>query len=327
MREMQFDESIINFNKQLTYEPFVANAKALRRKKNFIVCGMGGSHLAADLIKAWNPDLPVMVWNDYGLPPLSHKRLKESLIIISSYSGNTEEVLDALSLARRRKLAVACIATAGKLLVSAKEHKLPHVHIPNRGLQPRMALGLSVKAMLLLMGEKKALAELATLGKKFRTADYAEHGKALAKKLFRRLPIIYSSERNAALANQWKIKLNETGKIPAFWNVFPELNHNEMTGFDVHHSTWELSKNAHFIFLKDSGDNRRIEKRMAITSKLLAARNFKIEMVPLWGKTRWEKIFYSVALSDWVAYSLARGYNTDPEQVVMVEELKKRMAK
>lgn len=324
---MQFDESIINFHKQLLYEPVIVNAGALKRKKRFVVCGMGGSHLAADLIKAWNPELPITVWSNYGLPLLGMKELKSSLVVISSYSGNTEETLDALETALRKKLSVAIVTVGGKLLARAKDHKLPYVLLPNLGLQPRMATGLMIKALLALSGEKKALSEIFNLGCRLRSVDYMKHGEMLAKKLFRKVPIIYSSARNVALAYYWKIKFNETGKIPTFYNVFPELNHNEMTGFDVRHSTWELSKNVHFVFLKDGEDHPRIEKRMAISAQLLAKRNFKVEIVSLHGKTRWEKILYGITLSDWIAYTLARGYGVDPEQVVMVEEFKNRMAK
>ncbi|MDR3582361.1 MAG: hypothetical protein P4L67_03760, partial [Candidatus Pacebacteria bacterium] len=97
-------EDIKNYNKQFDYEPVVENAGKLKKFGKFLVVGMGGSHLSADIIKAWHPELDIIVWSDYGLPKLAEKDLKDRLVIISSYSGGTEEVVDALAAAKAKKL-------------------------------------------------------------------------------------------------------------------------------------------------------------------------------------------------------------------------------
>ena len=98
--EYMLPRDIKNYASQFAYQPVLENAGKLKRKfSKFIVVGMGGSHLAADIIKAWHPELDLMVWSNYGLPKLNEKVLKESLIILSSYSGNTEETLDAFAAA------------------------------------------------------------------------------------------------------------------------------------------------------------------------------------------------------------------------------------
>lgn len=323
---------IKNFNKQFAWEPQVENAEKLGKFKKIIVAGMGGSHLAADLIKVWRPafgearskrpDFDVIVWSSYGLPPLAPKELKERLIIASSYSGNTEETVDVFELAIKKKLNVAAVASGGKLLSMAHMLKVPHVVVPSH-MQPRMALGYSLKAILKLMGEKKALEETSELAETLHPSRRELEGKKLARKLKGSVPVIYSSLQNRAIAYVWKIKFNETGKIPAFCNALPEANHNEMTGFDVRRGTARLSRNFHFVFLTDKEDDPRIVKRMKTMAGIFMKRGFRVEILSLRGKNVWEKIFSSLNLADWTAYYTAKLYGVEPEEVPLVEEFKK----
>ena len=316
-------ESIKNFNKQFLYEPEIKNRENLVKKSSFVVVGMGGSALAPLLLKTWKPELDIMIHRDYGLPEIPMEELKNKLIIISSYSGNTEEPIDAFKKAKNNSLAIAVISTGGKLLELAKENNVPYIELPNTGIQPRLALGLSLKAFLKFMEEEDELKKVSFLATTLNTSDYKKDGKLLAQKVKNYVPIIYASNRNLSLAYNWKIKLNETAKIPAFYNVFPELNHNEMTGFDIENSTKELSAKFYFIILKDKEDNPKILKRMNVLEKLYKERNLQIETIELKGEDTWHKIFSSLILADWVAYYTALEYELEPEQVPMVEEFKK----
>ena len=320
-------DDIKAYGKQFDYEPTIENAAKLKKFGKFVVVGMGGSHLAADIIKAWHPEIDIIVWSNYGMPPIAEKDLKDRLIILSSYSGSTEEVLDAFVVAKAKKLSMVAIASHGKLISMADKAKIPYVRIPDMHLQPRMATGLSLKAMLAVMGEKNLLAESKLLATQLHPLREELRGKDLARRVFGNMPIIYASTRNAALAYNWKIKFNETSKVPAFCNVVPELNHNEMTGFDVKTKTLPLSRNFHFIFLKDAGDGRNIIKRMNVLEKLYRDRGFKTEIILLQGKTELNKIFNALNLADWTAYYSAKMYGVEPEQVPMVEEFKKLIAR
>src|SRR5258708_6474119 len=117
-------EDIKNYASQFEYEPILENAKKLKKFSKFVICGMGGSHLAADILKAWHPELDIVIWSNYGLPKLHEKDLKDRLIILSSYSGNTEETIDALNAAKAKKLNFVVIAARGKLIKLAQSLKV-----------------------------------------------------------------------------------------------------------------------------------------------------------------------------------------------------------
>ena len=316
-------EAIKNFNKQFSYEPEIKNQENLEKKLSFIAIVMGGSAIAPLLLKTWKEEFPIIIHRDYGLPKLSIKELKNKLIILSSYSGNTEEVIDAFEKSKEKNLKMAVISTGGKLLSLAKENNIPYIELPNNGIQPRSALGFSIKAFLKFTGEESELNKISKLTENLNPAVYEKNGKTLAQKMKNYIPIIYASNRNLSLAYNWKIKFNETCKIPAFCNIFPELNHNEMTGFDVKDSTRKLSDKFYFIILKDMEENPRISKRIKILEKLYKNRNLQIEIIELEKKDIWQKIFSTLILADWVTYYSALEYGADPEQIPMIEEFKK----
>lgn len=319
---MNMYDSIKSFAKQFEYQPKIENADKLGSYDRFIILGMGGSHLGGDVIKAWKTDFPIVVHSDYGLPHVDDK----TLVIASSYSGNTEEVLDGLNLALDKKYSLAAIAIGGKLIDLAIKHRIPYVKMPDTGIQPRSATGFSVMGLLKLVDVKDGLKEVAELATILKPEDFEQIGKNIAQNLKGHIPVIYSSNRNIAVAYNWKIKCNETGKIPAFYNVFPESNHNEMTGFDVSDEAKHLLDNFHPIFLIDDEDHPRIRKRMEVVEKLYKDRGLSVERVTIIGKSRFERIFSSTILADWVAYYTSQIYGADPNEVPMVEKLKRLIA-
>ena len=318
-------QAIKDFPKQFKFQPVLKNKQNYKRAKKFIVLGMGGSHLAADIIRSTYPGLQIIVHSNYALPNISDKELKEYLIIASSYSGNTEEVLDGLRKAYKKKLNIVCIAVGGKILRFAKKNELSYVQIPDTDIQPRSALGFSLRAMLKAMSLNKTLASTDIVASKLRTGVYEKRGKKIARLIKNKIPVVYASEANIDLAYNWKIKLNETGKIPGFYNVLPELNHNEMNGFDVVTKTRPLTKHFCFIFLHDSDDNTKVIKRMKILARLYKKRKLKIISLKIDNQNKWLKTFNNLILADWVAYYTALNYGRDPEQVPLVEEFKNLM--
>lgn len=318
-----FKDGIKILNMQFTFEPRIENGDLPVGFENFIVCGMGGSNLASGLLKIWKPELEITMHRGYGLPLITDET--KTLVILSSYSGETEETLDAYRTALSRKLKIAVISKGGRLLELAKENGTPFIRLPEGEIQPRLALGLSLKAMLKLLGEEAALKEVSELAGLLHPSDYETAGKELAAKLQHRIPIVYSSSRNAPMTYIWKIKFNETAKIPAFCNYFPELNHNEMAGFDVAHGARNLSEKFHFVFLRDADDDGRETKRMDTTRKILEERGLQVELVSLESGSVWKKIFASLFVADWSAYYLATAGGVEPGLVPIVEEFKKLM--
>lgn len=322
---MDMHEAITKQHSQLALEPEIEFADRLQIYEKFVVSGMGGSHLAADILKSWNPLIDIIIHQDYGLPPLKPERTSHRLFIASSYSGNTEEVLDGFETALSRQMPVCAISTGGKLLDLAEQEKIPYIRIPDMGIQPRSALGFNLKALLRIMSVVDAPSELKILADNLLPSSFEHAGKKLAKRLRGHVPLIYASARNHAIAYNWKIKCNETGKIPAFMNVLPELNHNEMTGFDARESTQALSANFYTLILRDEEDHPRIQKRMEILKRLYAKRDIPTETIAIKGAGRFEKIFSSLYLADWFAYYTAEDYGSDPNNVPMVEEFKQLM--
>lgn len=316
-------EAILGFAKQLEFQPEIKNGGSFFPAKKIIVVGMGGSHLAGDLLKIFAPNVDVIIHEDYGLPDLPEEELKDRLIVLSSYSGNTEEILDAFRMAQNKQLNMIAIAIGGKLLAVAQENGVAHVQLPDLGLEPRMALGFSLTAILKICGAENVLAEILNFGGDFNPGACEERGQEIAAILNGKVPVIYSSRRNFPLAYIWKIKFNETSKIPAFANFLPEQNHNEMTGFDVVDATRALSEKFYFILLKDSADDSRVQKRMDVLEKMYKARGLEVLTINLGGQTVSEKIFNALILGDWASYHLGSSYGVETADVPMVEEFKR----
>ncbi len=292
--------------------------KPIGRFKKILVCGMGGSALAGDVLKMWlesqKIELPISIYKNYKLPFWANK---DYLVIVISYSGNTEESVSAFKEAIKKKLALAAITSGGKLEKLCIENKIPIVLIP-KGFQPRMVLGFQFSALAKILMNCKMLKnktkEILSLEKTLNPKLLKKRGEKIAKKLKSKIPVIYSSYSMRTLANIWKVKFNENSKTPAFSNFFPELNHNEMVGFE------RVKDIFHLIILKDK--DPKTAKRMQLTSNIL---KIKTDFIELKGKTMLEKIFSNILLSDWTSFYLAKRESIDPIPVKIVEEFKERL--
>jgi glucose/mannose-6-phosphate isomerase len=294
--------------------------------------GMGGSALPADLLRTYLADVasrfpemaPIQIIQNrtYGLPPRLDGKV---LHFVCSYSGNTEETLETLAALIASGAPTIGVSSGGKVEEICREQGIQHIRlpIPNPTFQPRMGTGYFIAAFLqvfLNLGmipdvREEILAAVGRYGKK--RLEIEEKGKKLAAWLAKTTPIVYSGESYKSVALVWKIKLNENAKTPAFWNVFPELNHNEMVGWTLPQGSFSA------IFLRDPADHPRIGKRFGITADLLRERGVKVEIIDLEGETVFEKMFSSVMLGDFTSYYLAIAYGQDPTPVDMVEKLKR----
>jgi glucose/mannose-6-phosphate isomerase len=308
-------EAILEFPEQLSAGLEVANSEHLPTTDKFIVCGMGGSALAAGLLRVYKPELDLLIHRDYGLPRVPKYFLDGSLLILSSYSGSTEEVLDVLdvALSTGRKSQIAIIADSGPLLKLAKEQGLPHIDLPG-GLPPRLAVGLSLTALGRFCLGSDFKNELRAVSDNLAPADLEPQGIKISKVLNDgKIPIIYSSALNLPLAYSWKVNLNETGKIPAFYNVIPEANHNELESLD---------SRFRYLFLRDPVDGPRLRKRFEIFGDLLRSEKISTEEVLLPNESTLSKIFTSNILAFWTTYHLASSRGIDPAATPRIESFK-----
>lgn len=314
-------DSINKIKEQFLWEPEIQGEPfdfaQGKQPPKVVVCGMGGSNLGSGFLEMLMPDLEVVTHRSYGLPANAKK---DDLIIISSYSGNTEEALDSFEKAMGGGFRALAISMGGELLKRAKKDGIPFIEIPEIGIEPRMALGFSLLAMLKTVGDEENLKKAREFGENFNPEEFEEEGRVLAEKLAGKMPIIYSSWANKAIAYAWKVKLCETAKIPAFFNVFPELNHSEMIGF-LSQNTLNYS----FIFLNDLQDHPRIQKRMEITRSMFEEKGYSCHLHALADSHHIAKIFNSLVLADWVSCYMAKNSGFDPEDISIIEEFKKKM--
>lgn len=284
---------------------------------NIVVTGMGGSAIGGDLIKAYLRDanIPVYVNRDYKVPNFVNKG---SLVFAVSYSGNTEETLSALSDAKDKHAQIIGITSGGKLADECEKA----VKIPS-GLQPRAALGYLFFPILgilhntnLVRVKNDELNELVDVLKQ--TNKFNDAGEALAKKLKEKIPIIYASEALVAVAMRWKTQINENAKMPAFYNVFSEMNHNEIAGYKG------MDRKFAAVLIRDKHDNKRIKKRMDVCKEIMEV-NVNVEEVWTEGNGMLARMLSAIYLGDFVSYYLALWNRVDPTPVDVIEGMKRKL--
>lgn len=325
---------ILDFPKQFrigvraAQKVFLKPGALVRKPENIIICGMGGSALPGDILVTLRP-LDIFAHKSYGLPIQAGT---ESLVICISYSGNTEETLSAFAEALNRNLPVITITAGGKLENLSKKYGVPCVKLPEPLIPPRLALAEMFAGLLQILANHNLLSlatveEFLKVGIRLNVTKLESQGKKLAKKIFRKIPVIYTPKQFREIGLIWKNSLNETAKILSIANYFPELNHNETVGF------WKINKmqisndKLSVIILRDPQDNLRILKQMGITKDLINKEGVKVEFIEIKGRSMLEKIFSTVILGFWTSYHLALLYKVDPTPVKMIEEFKRRLDK
>ena len=311
-----------------------AEISQFKKVNKVMLFGMGGSALPGDLMASYlemmfrkegvSPFL-FQVFRSYTLPSRSDA---QTLHIVCSHSGNTEETLSVFDEIIKKKLPVIGVASGGKLQERCREAEIPFVKlpIPFEGFQPRMATGHFFSILLHILesfhflpqGICQALLKEEEMLKKT-IQDKEPIGKELADFFVEKTPLVYASDDMAILAMIWKIKMNENAKTPAFWNRFPELNHNEMVGFTQPQAEFA------FLLLRDADDDPRILKRYEVFEELMSERGHSVRVLDIDGKNMYSKVFATLSLGDWASYYLALRYGLDPTPVDMVEDFKKML--
>jgi glucose/mannose-6-phosphate isomerase len=334
-------EKIYNFPEQILQAWEIGKRIEVQPKEflnidSVIVAGMGGSAIGGALVRSYlarDLKVPFLVCRNYNLPEFVNK---SSLVIISSYSGNTEETIAAFRDALSRKARIVCLSTGGIIGEMAEEQGILRIDLP-RGYQPRAALAFSFVPLLMLISKLKLVPKtdydftgLAGGLKKYRRQydlkipDDANPSKMLARKIHGRIPIIYTGpDLTESIGLRWKGQICENAKTPAFCNQFPEFNHNELVG-------WEkadfIKDRLVVLYLKDSEDSRPIARRMAIVEGIIKGKGVEVINIYSQGDYPLGRLFSLVQLGDFTSFYLAILNKVDPTPVEVIESLKKKLA-
>lgn len=322
--------------KQAQFEVSVENAvHDARDITSVVVTGMGGSALAALIVKVLlNQEVPLQfeVVRTYDLPAyVGHN----TLVIASSYSGNTEETLSALEQAREKGAQIGILTSGGKLAEIANEQEIACAMVP-AGAQPRMATIYNLRGLFALLEtfgvvDGRWLKELEAMAGwlENETSNWRPHvptehnfAKQLALNLIGKTPVFYGSPLTAPLAYKWKISFNETAKNIAFWNEYPEFNHNEFMGWTSH----PIEKPFAVVDIVSSFDRARIRQRFELSDRLLSGQRPRARTIELPGETLFAQLIWGAILADFASTYAAILNQVDPTPVALIERLKGELA-
>ena len=301
-----------------------------------LILGMGGSAIGGDLVRRLLIDeskAQLTVLRDYTLPSWVDEK---TLVVGSSYSGNTEEMLSAFEQALNTPAKKLVITTGGKLLDMARENNIP-AFVFNYAAQPRAAIAwgifplLNFLTRLGLASDKTAeVSEAALVTEQFaRKIDPTKplshnQAKEMAYKLFGRIPVIYGAGITTEVAYRWQTQFNENSKQWAFAQALPELNHNSIAGYQL---PAELVSRLSVVLLRSNHLAGRIIKRYRITSELLAHSGARVVSADGRGISPLAQMMSLILMGDYVSYYLALLNNADPSPVENISFLKEQLAK
>ncbi len=303
--------------------------------RNAVLCGMGGSAIAGDIVaSALNERFlkPFAVVRDYYLPGWVGEH---TLVIVSSYSGTTEETLTCTLEATERRSLVVGISSGGKIAGEYANQGIPVVPVP-RGLQPRAALLRMLPPVVVILQRMGVIADsdpdldeaqrivaagVKALRPEVRTTE--NPAKQLARELHGFVPLIWGSEVSAAVARRWKTQINENVEVPAFWGELPEVDHNEIVGFQGMGGLGPLLK---VVGLTDTRQHRQVQRRFELTGELIRDSVAGVLTISPEGGTPLARALDLVLLGDYTALYMALLRDVDPGPVEIIESLKSRLA-
>lgn len=299
-----------------------------------LILGMGGSAIGGDLMQGLSDksSVPIIIHRDYELPCFVDDN---TLVIASSYSGNTEETLSGFTQSLKSKCKKLVISSGGRISALAREHGVPIFAIEHISA-PRAALGYSLLPLLAIMlnigliNLNSTEVETSIKAMEKLCAGWQEdnplqnnQAKILASKLNGKLIVIYGAGILSAVARRWKTQVNENSKAYAFFETFPELNHNAVTGY---HLPENIKENIFVAMLRCPSLHPRILARYIITGEILDKMKVPHQIIDSEGTNSLQHVLNMVYLGDWVSYYLSILNNMDPSPVPEIDYLKNRLA-
>lgn len=298
-----------------------------RELQHVVVTGLGGSGIGGTIVSQLVQDemmIPMLVNNDYSLPAYVGKN---SLVVVSSYSGNTEETLSAMEIALSRGAEVACISAGGKVVEVAKEKGLNYIQIPS-GIPPRGSFGLNSPQLLYVLHQyglignafEQQLLTAADSIDKNEAAIRAE-AKTIAKEIDGTVPIIYSDAAYGGASIRLRQQINENAKMLCWHHVFPEMNHNELVGWAGGDKRFSV------ILMRTEGDHMRTQLRMNLSKAIFKKHTDHVVEIFAKGDNIIERTYYLIHVGDWVSIELADMNGVDSIEVDVIDYLKSELAK
>lgn len=317
------------FPKQLQEALDIAQSATLTLKhhiQNIVVTGLGGSGIGgtilSELVQA-ECMVPIIINKDYFLPEFVNAN---SLVIISSYSGNTEETLSAMKQAISKQAQIVCVTSGGKVLEIAKQHQYDTIIIPG-GHPPRSCVGYSLIQLFKIVQFNgfiksdllKQVSDSITLLNKENT-HIKQEATTIAKSLVGKIPVIYSLGSCEGVAVRFRQQINENSKMLCWHHTFPEMNHNELVGWT------ERNENLAVVTFRTSYDFERTVKRYDICKPLFTKYSASVTDITAKGNSKLEQFMYLINLGDWISCYIADIKNIDAMEVNVITNLKNELA-
>jgi glucose/mannose-6-phosphate isomerase len=306
-----------------------------RNAEGIVILGLGGSAIGGDLVSNLVRDecsVPIFVNRDYDLPSFVGD---QTLVVASSYSGNTEETLSAFRQALHRGAMPVAITTGGELADLCQREGLPLITFDYES-QPRAALGYSFVTLLSVLEDlgyvsgksaqlEDGIISLQRLGSEIgiQVPEADNPAKQLARRLEGRLPVIYGAGHLSEVGRRWKCQFNENSKNWAVWEVLPELNHNTVSGYEFPKT---LAPEVHVLMLASDLYRPRHRVRMEVTGEILDQQGIAHEAIHIGGESPLSQVLWAIHFGDFVSYYLAAFNGVDPTPVSAISYLKRRLA-
>ena len=295
--------------------------------QNIVISGLGGSGIGGKIVSQVVADylsVPVVCTNDYVLPGFVNEN---TLLIISSYSGDTEETVAAMHEGMRKGAEIACVTSGGKIATLAEEHGFNIIRIPG-GNPPRSMFGYSSVQLLFVLkgyglvdGQFEGEVERSIASIEQHIDEIRAESKRVAEAIVSRIPILYSEAMYEGVAIRWRQQINENSKMLCWHHVFPEMNHNELVG-------WTGGDNrVAVVILRNEDDHKRSQLRMELCKKLMGEKCDTILEVWSKGSSRLERSMYLIHLGDWISIDMAEMRNEDAVAIPAIIFLKNELSK
>lgn len=322
---------VANFSKQLSDAIAIGNKALLHEAnnkiENVLICGLGGSGIGGSIVSelvVGYAKVPINVTKGYFIPAYVNKN---TLVIISSYSGNTEETLNCMELAADREAKIVSITSGGKVLEISKQKGYDHIIVPG-GMPPRACLGYSLTQLFFILGFYKIIDDRykKELENAIQLIDTEEkniiaEATQIAEKLSGKTPVIYATTYYEGIAIRLRQQLNENSKVLCWHQIIPEMNHNELVGWT------QKNDNLSVLIFIDKEEYSRNLARIEINKEVIKKYTSNITEIYSKGNSAIEKAIYFIHLGDWVSVILGELRGADLMEINVINHLKSALSK